>query len=384
MIVEKLIPGGQALATLPDGKKLFLWNALPGETVDDYRITKNKTHYAEAIALSISHPSPHRVMPVDSCYLSTSPWQIMSEAYELEYKQAIVKELFREHQILIETPAIFTDHQIYHYRNKMEYSLYWDHDTGQIQLAFHLRGSHGKLPISQSSIERPEIFQAAMDIVGDLNLRHDEARRYQSLLLRTSGNGQVSGGLYEKHQPHPIFPPLTDTILGHPYSYSPNGFFQINLPVYELALKAMKPYITTGPVLDLYSGVGTIGLSIARDHELTLVECDHSAYQELEANCRGVSRATPVLAKSEAVPSFITPLSTVILDPPRAGCHESLLERLLEVTPPTIIYLSCNPATQARDLRTLLTKYRLATVQTFNFFPRTPHIENLVVLSRQN
>lgn len=381
--VEKFIPGGYGLATADDGKKLFLWNTLPGETIAAYDITKNKSHYAEAIATEITEPSPHRISPVDPCYLSTSPWQILDYDYELQQKQSLVVELFREHNITIDTPEIFTDGQPYHYRNKMEYALYWDHDTAQISLAFHARGSHRKLPIAQSSIERPELFATARTIVDHLNANHDEARRYQSLLLRCNQAGEVSGGLYENHQPHPQFPQLTDTILGHPYSYSPNGFFQINLPVYELALRAIADYIATDQVLDLYAGVGTIGLSVARNKHLTLVECDKSAYTELEHNIQGIPTATAIYEKSENILSHLNSAQTVILDPPRAGCDPKLIHKLLEVTPQQIIYLSCNPATQARDVKLLLDQYAITTIKTYNFFPRTPHIENLVVLSRK-
>ena len=212
---------------------------------------------------------------------------------------------------------------------------------------------------------------------------HEEARKYQSLLLRCDQIGKVSGGLFENHQPHPVFENLTDSLLGYEFSYSPNGFFQINLPVYELALRAIQPHVSTTKVLDLYSGVGTIGLSVAKDHELTLVEVDKSAYRELCKNIVNLnSHAQPILAKSESVLDYITPDTTVILDPPRAGCDTKLIDRLLEVTPPKIIYLSCNPATQARDAKALLAKYHIEEIKTFNFFPRTPHIENLIILSR--
>ena len=417
--VDKIIPGGTTLATAPDGKKLFLWGALPGETVLDYNITKNKSHYTEAIATQIANPSPHRVTERDKCYLSTSAWQIMDYGYELELKRDLVTELFREHHISIPTPEIFTDGKDYFYRNKMEYALYWDNDTNRIELAFHQRGSHRKIPITSSSIERPEIFKAAAEIIADLNSHHEPARKYQSLLLRCSQNGTISGGLYENGRPHPTFKNLTDTILGQEYSYSPNGFFQINLPVYELALTEIKKYITTDEVLDLYAGVGTIGLSVAPDKQLTLVECNKSAFLELKRNCivrsgdpreavrvtgvgpleversedsQGDTRqdpntsatshsARPVLLPSEDALNYITSSNTVILDPPRAGCDRKLIDHLLQVTPPTIIYLSCNPATQARDAALLLEKYHITAVHTFNFFPRTPHIENLIVLS---
>ena len=339
----------------------------------------------------------------------------MDYEYELELKSALVVELFREHHIDIPTPPILTDHHDYHYRNKMEYSLYWDHDTEHISLAFHQRGSHRKIPITHSSIERPEIFTAASAIVDDLNARGEEARKYQSLLLRCNGVGEVSGGLYENGQPHPVFRNLTDTILGHRYFYSPNGFFQINLPVYELALNEIKRHITTDKILDLYAGVGTIGLSVALGHHLTLVECDKFAFGEMVKNINSSTRShhedsvmhdsqsinsvnpktiseqkrvqsnniVAILDKSENVTDYIEPDQTVILDPPRAGCDKRLIDKLNEVRPTKIIYLSCNPATQARDIEALLLKYRLDSITTFNFFPRTPHIENLAILSRK-
>ena len=410
--IEKVIPGGQGLATLEDGKKAFFWNALPGEVIEEYQVTKNKSHYIEGVATKISNNSKHRVEPRDDCYLSTSPWQIIDYDYELKLKPELVVEIFREHHIDINTPEIYTDGKDYYYRNKMEYALYWDHDTEKIHLALHQRGSHRKIPIVSSSIERPEIFQRATEIINRLNSNHEEARKYQSLLLRCNQNGEVSGGLYENHRPHQQFPPLTDEILGHTYTYSPNGFFQINLPVYEQTLQVIKSHIATDKVLDLYSGVGTIGLSVARDHCLTSVECDKYAYSELVKNCaEGVfeggpepskarsSATTPVatevvdappknsprtiLAKSEEVVSYIEPDQTVILDPPRAGCDKRLIDKLIEIIPEKIIYLSCNPATQARDVALLLEKYHIDEIKTFNFFPHTPHIENLVILSRK-
>ena len=423
--IDKLVPGGQAIATLEDGKKAFFWNALPDEIITSYEVTKSKSSYLEATALTIKTPSPHRIPPKDPCYLSTSPWQIMDYDYELAQKSTLIRECFNQarnafskyafnHQL---DNSTLTDNNQFHYRNKMEYSLYWDKTTEKISLAFHRRGTHQKLPIEKSSLERPEIFARATEIVADLNSRHVEARKYQFLMLRCDQQGTVSGGLFENNRPHPTFPPLTDTILDHEYTYSPNGFFQINLPVYELALKEIARHIHTKKVLDLYAGVGTIGLSVARDRDLTLVEINKSAYIELCANVSRVdTRVYPLgrrersdhngkqgskephdderdtvcregnilakLAKAEDILSLITGHETVILDPPRAGCHPDLITKLLDATPPTIVYLSCNPITQARDTSILATKYRITTMQTYNFFPRTPHIENLIILDK--
>ncbi len=404
--VEKIIPGGQALGTHEDGRKIFFWNALPGEIITEYNITKKKSHYYEAVATRISHPSIYRVQPQDDCYLSTSPWQIVDYNYELQLKKELITEIFHEHHISSTTTDIVTNNQDYNYRNKMEYSLFWDKEQSQISLAFHQRGTHRKIPVAKSSIEHPEIFKAATKIIQELNQRNEPAYKYQSILLRCNQSGDISGGLYENHQPHPTFPRLTDTILDHTYSYSPNGFFQINIPVYEMALRSINSFIDTDEVLDLYAGVGTIGLSTASDRKLTLVECDKYAYNEMinninNYNVQSINKVgtnsrnqfdynnspsyhhdniTGILAKSEEALSYIKPTQTIILDPPRSGCDSRLINKLNETKPSTIIYLSCNPTTQARDVKLLLNKYKITNITTFNFFPHTPHIENLVIL----
>lgn len=382
--IEKLIPGGQALGTLENGKKIMLWGALPGEIVTKWRATKTKSSYVEAIAEEVMNSSAHRIKPHDDYYLANSPWQIFEYDYELAQKRELLLEIFRQQKINltnIHVADVQTDGRDLFYRNKMEYALYYHIDEQKIYPAVRERGTHHKVPILSSSLERSEIWQTAMQIINRLNEQHAEARKYQSLLLRCDQSGDVSGGLFENHQPHPQFSNLSDTILGHEYSYSPNGFFQINLPVYEMVLQEIAKHIQTKRILDLYAGVGTIGLSVARDRELTLVECDKSAFRELQHNCAGTP-AHPVLAKSEEALEYIQPGQTVIVDPPRAGCMPSVIEKLIDALPETIIYLSCNPITQARDIQALLDNYAIKLITPFNFFPRTPHLENLVILER--
>jgi len=376
--IDKLVPGGQGIATLDDGKKAFIWNALPGETVE-FIVTKNKHSYCEGVATKIENASAHRIAPKDECYLATSPWQIMDYDYELQQKRALVKECFAQNHLSIEPEAAQTDGKDFYYRNKMEYSLYWNNDDGQIYPAFHERGTHRKVPIRQSSIERPEIWAKASEIFARLNAEHAEARNYQSLLMRCDQQGNTSGDLFVNRQPHPIIANLTDTLCGQEYSYSPNGFFQINLPVYEMVLKEIQQHIATNKVLDLYSGVGSIGLSVARNKDLALVEVNGAAFEEMQKNAASTN-AQCILAKSEDVTDYIAPNCTVILDPPRAGCDQKLINRLNEVKPKSVIYLSCNPITQARDIALLKENYKIAKLTPYNFFPRTPHIESLAIL----
>ncbi|MCL2085593.1 TRAM domain-containing protein [Candidatus Saccharibacteria bacterium] len=386
--IGEIVPTGQGIGELADGRKAFVWGALPGETVEA-RLTKVKKSYAEGVASEIIEASPRRVEPRDECYMATSPWQIMDYDYELAAKAEIVRKAFRLQNVEVEKPEVVTDFNEWHYRNKMEYSLYWDNDIfsgrGGISLAQHARGSHRKVPIGQSSIERSEIFAEASRIIDELNARGEEARRYQALIMRCNQGGEVSGGLLENGKPHPVLAELRDTILDREYSYSPNGFFQINLPVYEMALLAIREALAgwDGRMVDMYSGVGTIGLSVANGREVTLVESNAAAAREASRNSEGMANARVVLAKSEEALEYITGDVCATLDPPRAGLDARVVARILEVLPPRVVYLSCNPITQARDVAMLLSAYKIALVKAFNFFPKTPHVENLVVLERE-
>lgn len=384
--IEKLVPGGYGIATAQDGRKVFLWNTLPGEIITEYKINKKKKSWAEGVAQKIINPSLARIETKDDCFLSTSPWQIMNYKFELEQKLELWQESLRQEKIEFDfkNTKIKTDGKEFYYRNKMEYSLYWDNLENIIKLAFYERGKHTKKPVSSSSLEKKEIWLEAEKIVKDLNEKKEEARKYQSLILRANKDGHVSGGLLENNKPHPKFKNLEDSILGERYNYSPNGFFQINLPVYEMALQEILFWMEQKEglkVVDLYSGVGSIGLSVAKNRELVLVESNKSAFEELERNCQNINKmARSILAKSEDVVDFITRDCVLILDPPRAGCDIKLIDKILQVLPNLVIYLSCNPTTQARDLAFLKDKYKIKACSGYNFFPRTPHLETLVIL----
>ena len=148
--LDQIVPGGQVLGQLADGRKVFAWGGLPGETVK-IRLTKLKKSYAEAVVVEVIESSSDRIAPRDDCYLSTSPWQIMTEAAEVQHKSDLVVESFRQVGVTVPWQEIRGDGKFYHYRNKMEYSLWWDHDTARIWPAFHRRGSHQKILVKSSS-----------------------------------------------------------------------------------------------------------------------------------------------------------------------------------------------------------------------------------------
>ncbi len=427
--LEKIVGGGQALGTLADGRKAFVWGGLPGETVT-IRITKKKSHFVEGVVTEVLAASLERITPRDpESYLSTSPWQIMPLASEQHYKAALIEEAFELHDIVLPEPIdVFCDDVPYRYRNKVELSWYSDRAEDGIEtldLAFFRRGSKGKIVVDGTSLARPEINQLARQVRDLLRTKQVTARQLKTLLIRCDQAGNCVWQLYTKDHLGDVISPdeatalsaqggeiiysdprspasriterlacfgnpvLQDTILGVPFRYATEGFFQVNLPVYEQALRDMQRFVqvqdgTSRPTLDLYAGVGTIGLTIGSDN-VTLVEINADAVREMQRNICQLGRtgqAQAILAPSEQALEYITRDALIILDPPRAGLHTDVITKLLATQPQRILYLSCNPVTQARDVALLATHYGIAYHRGYNFFPRTPHSEHLVVLDR--
>lgn len=420
LTLDKIVGGGQTLGQLDYGKKAFVWGGLPGEKVE-IQVTKKKSSFIEGVVTQVIEPSAERIEPADGeSYLSTSPWQIMTSAAEQHYKAALIEEAFELHDIVVPEPIdVYTDGQEFNYRNKIEFSWWWDKEADRLDLAFFRRGTHGKLPVDGTSLAHPSINTAAQAIRDTLRSRDIQAYNLKTVIIRCDQQGNVAMQLYVKDEMFDAFTEkeltdlningfeliysnpkspasvitkrlqawgettLTDTILGVPFTYAVEGFFQINIPVYEQALKDMKEWIPNDkPAVDLYSGVGTIGLTIGGD-KVTMVEVNEHAVREMERNITALERkqtAKAILAPSESALEHITDNATIIVDPPRAGLHEDVIRKLLEAAPARIVYLSCNPVTQARDVARLADKYGIRSHRGYNFFPRTPHIEHLVVL----
>ena len=423
--LDKIVGGGQAIGTLEDGRKLFVWGGLPGEEVE-VQLTKRKAHYAEGTVTHVLAASSERVEPLDpESYLSTSPWQIMTFEAEQHYKAALIEEAFELHDIVLPDPIeVYSNKVEYHYRNKVEFSWYGtsndDSSVEKLDLAFHRRGSKGKIPVDSCSLLPEPMLLLARSIRDFLQHKGVTARQLKTLLIRQDSQGSLVWQLYIKDEPHewistdeaacfsaqggeviysdPRSPAsvitkrllstgdvtLHDTILDVPFHYAAEGFFQINLSVYEQALRDMKQWITEDTkTVDLYSGVGTIGLTIGGPG-VTLVEINEHAVREMRRNIDELAiDAEPVLAASENALDYITGDKLIIVDPPRAGLHANVIDRLLSETPERIIYLSCNPVTQARDVALLAETYGIRAHTGYNFFPKTPHIEHLVILDKK-
>lgn len=410
VVIEKLVHGGQGMGELASGRKVFVWNALPGEKVKA-RIIKKKRGYVEAIAEEITTPSSERTEPKEANYLATSPWQIMTFEAENKYKKSIVEELFVREKIALPNigDVIHGDKQE-NYRNKMEYS-FWGDDDG-LHLAMYRRGSHGKQIVQGSLLAMPPIDQASQNILEELKKHDIRAGDLKTVIVRCTQEGKAVASLFVKHQDFPqINLPanlqglrvyystpkspasvptellyqhgdvvIHDKLLGKRFVYDVDSFFQVNIPIFEKALANIASHIDTEMVIDMYAGTGSIGLSVAKN-KVQLVELDPASVAMAKINAENTNVDAEVIeASTEKVLEYITSDYPVIFDPPRSGLHHKVVARALEITPPKIVYLSCNPATQARDLSRLQEKYTITHFEIYNFFPRTPHIETLAVL----
>lgn len=410
--IEKLVHGGQGLGTLPDGRKVFVWGALPGEKVA-IKVVKGKRSYAEAFTEQVLEPSPVRVAPRDDNYLATSPWQIVDFAAENDYKKRIIEELFVQAHVTIPAYTMTTAGPDWQYRNKMEYS-FWGDDDG-LHLALHNRGSHNKTIVTGSTLALPAVDAAANAVLAALQPLNPRAGDLKTVVVRASQEGKAVASLFVKREDfHAIDVPagiqglrvyysdpkspasvptkllyergdvlLHDALLGRDFTYDSDSFFQVNIPVFETALQRIQEQLRGDTVVDMYAGVGSIGLSVAK-HSVTLVELDPATVAMAGVNAAASAvDAKVVSASTEKALEYISSDAPVIFDPPRAGLHDKVVARTLEVEPPQIIYLSCNPATQARDVAKLQEKYTITHFEGFNFFPHTPHIETLAILSRK-
>lgn len=409
VVIEKLVHGGQALATLPDGRKVFVWNALPGEQVS-VELAKRKRSYAEGTAVEIIKPSSERIEPAEPNFLATSPWQILSFKSENHWKQEITRELFKQAGVKLPNFSLQTDGHQFHYRSKMEYS-FWGDDDG-LHLALYNRGSHLKQIVTGSKLALPAVDLAANSVVCELNNRGVRAGDLKTIIVRCDQKNTAVASLFVKRKEFPKLnlpeglhglrvyfsnpkspasvrterfyeigdTNLQDELLGKPFCYDVDSFFQVNVPVFELALGRMKELCQADGLVDMYAGVGSIGLSIA-SKSVDLVESDPAtaAMAEVNAKVSGLEASVTQVA-SEQTLDYIASKKPIVFDPPRAGLHPNIVDRVLEVKPPIVVYLSCNPATQARDLARLQGEYDTTHFEVFNFFPRTPHIESLAVL----
>lgn len=414
---EKLVHGGYALGRYK-GQVVFAYGVLPGE-VAKVRVQKRKRNYLFAEVIAILQTSDSRINPKEEHYLACSPWQILTYEKELEWKKEILLEIYQKiAKTNLELNHFYPSPKIWHYRTKIEFSF--TEERGQLFLAFHKRGSWQEkmvLPKGCALID-PAVNEIALEIVTALNQKQAKAEDLKSLVFRIGKrtkervailytkkenfsfsyqNKKLTGFFLVYSDPKsPVSKIdkviaswgrdyLQEKVLNFTFSYPIDAFFQNNLWLFEKALKIMQSWLEPKDVvLDLYCGVGVIGITLANKvKKVSGGELSESmvAFARLNASQNKIQNYQILAQPAEKLKiDFLRKFNVFIVDPPRAGLHPKLIKKILRVLPEKIIYLSCNPATQARDYSVLKEKYQAVSFYGLDFYPRTPHLESLLIL----
>jgi 23S rRNA (uracil1939-C5)-methyltransferase len=417
---KKIVGEGKALGR-SEGKVVFCYGVLPEETAK-VRVTFEKKNFAEAELLEIVKPSPRRVAPKEDHYLSCSPWQVMDYAFQCETKKGLIEDLlYQTTKETIRLDKFYGAKELFGYRTKIEYSF--TGEPGALSFAFHKRGNYREkylLPEGCALIS-PAANAAALKILGVINSLKLSTADLKTLIIRDAKKpGSRVAALFMKRQDielpdmtmdgidgflaiysNPISSVsqvdailktwgrefVTEEILGDKFYYGFDCFFQNNMELFAEALKEIRgAAFKCGKLVDLYSGVGVIGLHL-RDlaDKVLAVEASESSskYAALNAKDLGAKNFDMVCSLSEKTKDdLFEGTDILVLDPPRAGLHNKVIKRIMEILPKRIIYLSCNPITQGRDAAFFMEKYKIVRSAGFDFYPNTPHAETLIVFER--
>jgi 23S rRNA (uracil1939-C5)-methyltransferase len=402
--------GGAALGR-HEGKVVFVPYAIPDEEVL-VEIVEDKGRYARGRLVEVLSPSVQRVSPpcphfgghatAAAVGCGGCHWQHIAYEAQLEFKQRIVQDQLKRIGRFESVPVkpVIESPEPWHYRNHVQLAL---DENGR--LGFMAAESQQVVPIEECHIMHPsldEIFIA-------LDLELPDLKR---LSLRCGVNTGQRMVVFETHEDEPfelevdlpiscVFllsdgrtatligqEYISEVLAGQEYRISASSFFQVNTPQAEELVRLVRGYLApTGNevLLDAYCGVGVFGLSLAGEvGQVIGVEESSSAVADACFNASLADNAEFVEGKVEEVlPSLEAPIGLAILDPPRQGCASEALTALAGLTPDKIVYVSCDPATLARDTRRLVQAgYQLVEVQPVDMFPQTYHIESVAFLRR--
>ena len=443
--IERLSSDGSGVAHSADGEAVFVPGTAPGDEAR-VRIVKDCGRYAFGILDELLTPSPDRI-PVDcpvagpcgGCSL-----RHLDYAAELRAKQESVLDAFRRIGGL-EVPVldILPSPEVDRYRNKVQFPVGVD-KNGVPCIGFYAGRTHRIVPCPDCKLQpgvlneignalcaffaqqgiRPYDEQSGKGLVRHIFLRRGaHSGQIMVCLVCTRAKlphaEQLCAALREQFpaistillnvnakntnvilgsENHILYGPgyIEDTLCGVPVRLGPLSFYQVNTLAAERLYGVAAQYAQLTPdetLLDLYCGMGTIGLSMADQcRELIGVEIVPEAIESAKANaarmgetvaaksrffCADAGRAATQLAAEGLHPDI------VMLDPPRKGCDEATLSAVVRMAPRRVVYVSCNPATAARDAAWLEKNgYHAEKVQPVDLFPRTKHVECVIALSK--
>ena len=367
-----------------DGWVVMVPFTLPGETIKA-RIWRNASSYSEADLVAVVHPSTHRVKPKCPLFGECGGCQYQHFEYSLQlaWKQRQVAELLeRLAEVEVSVSPTFPSPRQYGYRAKITPHFQKPRGSMGFAIGFQRHGSRKLVDVPQCPIATDAVNAALSEKRDQLRSGVLKYRRGATVLLREVIEGVVSN-------PKSV---VSQRIGDLVFQFLAGEFFQNNpflLPklVSHVTEQAQGPDLRC--LIDAYCGVGVFCLSAASRFERSVgIELSSAAVKWANANallnkvdtCKFyVGAAENVFGKT----GFAAEATTVIIDPPRKGCGGGFLEKLLAFGPKKVVYVACDPCTQARDIKTFLSQgYQITCVQPFDMFPQTRHIENVVTLVR--
>lgn len=368
--IEKLVYGGEGLARIPspDGRQraVFIPFVLPGERV---RIALEPPRRGRTTAklLEVMEPAPDRITPKCEYFGRCGGCQLQhaSPKSQLELKQTMLLEtLQRTGGVVWAGPIGLHAAEPWGYRNRIRV-----HAVAEAGVGYRMRESHHILPVTHCPIASPEINRG----LAELTKARPERNQEIELAVNNREQGLESDS------------PLEFEVGGRQYRVSSGAFFQTNRFLAPDLVHCVTEGQSGGCALDLFSGVGLFALPLAESfRHLEAVETSPAAADDLRFNSAGCKNVqvveTPVLTWLQRRSG--PPVDLVVADPPRAGLGPEICAQVAALQPQRLHYVSCDPATLGRDVRVLLAAgYSLESLDLFDLFPQTYHIETVAKLN---
>ena len=373
---DRIAPKGDAIGD-HEGTPVYTGGVIPGERAR-VQLRKSRGHWIPGWLEEIVEPSPDRVEPRCPVYTECAGCQLQHVAYprQLELKREMVTiqlQRFGELEDPPVRPVIGADDP-WGYRNHGRFTVI------EGRLGFVRRFRKKFLPIASCPIMDPRINEVVAEFSGNLdgasqcNVRvgvEPEPIMIQPRLAVERPTGQ----------PH-----LTMELLGRTFRVSAPSFFQVNVAQANKLAEVVLDRIDAGAddlVVDAYAGVATFAVLMAsRAGRVIAIEESGPAVRDAEINAAEIDNLELKLGKAETIlPALEEPITAVVLDPPRSGCHRGTLDAVIAAKPRRVVYVSCDAASLGRDLRVLLDAgFTLDEVQPVDMFPQTQHVECVAVL----
>jgi 23S rRNA (uracil1939-C5)-methyltransferase len=399
--MEKLVYGGDCMGRLPDGRAIFVPFVLPGEQVM-VEIVEDKKRFAKGRPVQIIQASPDRITPRCAHFgiCGGCQYQNLDYAKQLEAKQAIMLDQLQRLGGIQEPPLnpIVPSPNPWNYRNYVQFQLGQQGELGYVAAD----GEH-LLPISECHLPQdainalwPQIELGEESGVYRLGIRQDS---FDEIMLIMEGEDAKPPEYSEDIPVSAVYTPpdsrltvlagedhLVFKLLDRHFQVSARSFFQVNTPIAEKMIQHLLENLdfSGGSVtLELYAGAGLFSAFLApRVQYLTAVESAGSSCHDFAVNLDEFNNVDLYEAEAEEALSVIEgPVDLLVMDPPRSGLAPQVHDALAKLAPRQIAYISCDPATLARDLKKILKKgYELVSVTPFDQFPQTGHIESVALM----